>query len=97
MDTTDYLLKLGILKKELENLKEGFSKFKPLTDWNKVRIDPLLAHLGNLMTSIQFFPNSIEGQLIETDIKYFTENINGLTVVLKSEEDFMRSRNAVHK
>jgi hypothetical protein len=97
MDTKQYLSKLEDLKKEFEELKDAFSKFNPLTDWNKVRIDPLLRHLGNLMTLIQSFPNSIKEQLVEADVNYFQQNIYGLKSVLKSEQDYMRSRNAVHR
>lgn len=97
MDTTQYLSKLEGLKRELDSLNGDFSKFKPFTDWNKTSVNPLLEQLGNLITVIRSFPGSISEELVEAEVNYFEKNVSGLRIVLKSEQDFMRHRNAVHR
>ena len=92
MDKEGYLFNLTRLKKELEEIRDDFSKFAPLTDWNKIRVNPLLDHLGNLMESLKWFPRSIGEKLLEEDTKYFEKNIKGLRTVLKSEQDFSRNK-----
>jgi hypothetical protein len=92
MDKEGYLFNLKRLKKELEEIKDDFSKFDPLTDWTRAKVNPLLNHVGNLMESLKWFPRSLDEKLLEDDVKYFEENIKGLRIVLKSEQDFSRNK-----
>ena len=73
------------LKKELKEIKGEFSKFKPITDWNKHIIERLMENIE--LTEI-LVKNELFRQFITLDIDYFKKNIEGLKKVLKSEREF---------
>ena len=87
MATINYVTKLEKRKNELEELKENFCMIKPSTDWNHIRIEPLLDYIDKLIRSIQSLPSSIGNNMIEKDLNYFDDNIEGLGEVLNSETE----------
>jgi hypothetical protein len=79
-----YLEELGKIKKGFNGLLETY-KCLPKNDWRIDRISRLLDHLTQLETLIQSnldIPNDI----VDSDIRYFKENLNGLELVLEPEK-----------
>lgn len=87
MATINYVTKLEKRKNELEELKRNFCMIEPSTDWNQIRIEPLLDYIDKLIRSIQSLPSSINNNMIEKDLNYFDDNIEGLGEVLNSETE----------
>jgi hypothetical protein len=87
MATINYVTKLEKRKNELEELKRKFCMIEPSTDWNQIRIEPLLDYIDKLIRSIQSLPSSIGNNMIEKDLNYFDDNIEGLGEVLNSETE----------
>ena len=87
MATINYVTKLEKRKNELEELKRKFCMIEPSTDWNQIRIEPLLDYIDKLIRSIQSLPSSINNNMIEKDLNYFDDNIEGLGEVLNSETE----------
>ena len=87
MATINYVTKLEKRKNELEELKRNFCMIEPSTDWNQIRIEPLLDYIDKLIRSIQSLPSSIGNNMIEKDLNYFDDNIEGLGEVLNSETE----------
>ncbi len=81
------------LRKSLEKLREDFANTGSKTDWTKLRIEPLLRHLGSLeelLESEEFsqeFSRLRKGvELFHSDLVYFRTNVKGLEKVLESEK-----------
>ena len=79
-------------RKELEQLREDFSSIRSKTDWNKLRVDPLLAHarsLERLLQARQFaretsrLPRGVV--MFHSDLVYLRENVKALKAILESE------------
>lgn len=87
MATINYVTKLEKRKNELEELKRKFCMIEPSTDWNQIRIEPLLDYIDKLIRSIQSLPSSIGNNMIEKDLNYFDDNMEGLGEVLNSETE----------
>jgi len=84
MKKEQYLEELGKIKKGFNGLLETY-KCLPKNDWRIDRISRLLDHLTQLETLIQSnldIPNDI----VDSDIRYFKENLNGLELVLEPEK-----------
>lgn len=79
MEVKEYVEKIEKIEKELEELRDVFSKAQNLTtDWNKMRVEPLLNHIRLLLEISRQFPNSLNEEIIKSDVDYFEYNINGL-------------------
>ncbi len=85
------------LRRALRVLKTEFSKIDVRTDWVRLRIDPLLLHLGvleALVRSWEASPLRRGVPMLHSDLVYFRENIRGLQQVLASEKRWsQRQRN----
>lgn len=80
--------KLCELEHELLRIRDEFSEFKPSTDWNRMRVEPLIAHLKLLKGILPDSPTQSIKSYYNLDIEYFKENIEGLKMVLKSEKKY---------
>jgi hypothetical protein len=94
-----YKKELLELRKALEKLRDSFSDLKSKTDWNRLRIDPLLKHLGSLEQllgseefSLEFSRLTKGVKLFHSDLVYFKTNVIGLQEVLESEKKSMGRR-----
>ncbi len=85
MSNRNYVSELKKRRSELEDLKGNFRMIPSSTDWNKIRIVPLLDYIDKLIESIQFLPSSIGNDMIEKDLDYIDYNVEGLRKVLNSE------------
>lgn len=81
------------LRKTLERLSEDFSKLGSKTDWNRLRIEPLLRHLDaleHLLHSREFsheLSRLTKGvELFHSDLEYFRINVKGLEKLLQSQK-----------
>jgi hypothetical protein len=92
----DRVYKKGLpaLRKELERLREDFSKLGSRTDWAKLRIEPLLDHVGSLERLLGSVGFSQEGsrltrgvEMFHSDLVYFRTNVRALEKVLRSEKE----------
>ena len=79
-----YKKDLPALRNALEELRESFSNLNSQTDWNKLRIEPLLKHLRSLeqlLESGEFsreFSRLTRGvELFHSDLEYFRTNVKG--------------------
>jgi hypothetical protein len=88
-----YKAQLPATRKALEKLRENFSELGSKTDWNKLRIEPLLKHVGTLeqqLGSEEFageFSRLRKGvELFHSDLVYFRTNVKGLEKLLQSEK-----------
>lgn len=79
-------------RKALEKLKVDFSVLKSTTDWNTLRVAPLLEHarsLERLLRSPKFAREVTRLRrgvsMFLSDLIYFRDNIKELKVILKSE------------
>lgn len=76
------------LRKTLLNMRKEFSQFDPSTDWVRLRIDPLLAHIDQLKAMVRIWDSSRQSggvPMLHSDLVYFRENVKGLGRVLASE------------
>lgn len=96
----EYKKQLPALKKSLEKLRKDFSNLNSKTDWTKLRIEPLLKHLGSLeqlLASDEFsreFSRLTKGvELFHSDLDYFGKNVKGLENVLQTEKKSPGRRN----
>lgn len=88
-----YVADLPRLRKDLERLKDEFSKLdSPKTDWTRLRIEPLLKHLDTLEHLIRSPEFSQEiarlrmgAGMFHSDLIYLRENVKQLEKVLESE------------
>ncbi len=90
-----HIEKLMEYKKELQNLKNKFSKFKPTTDWNKIRIEPLLEYIGLLEKIARENLDILPEEQFKEDIVYFKKNIDGLNKVLNSEIKYSKAKSNI--
>jgi len=95
-----YKKDLPALKNALEKLREDFSNLSPKTDWTRLRIEPLLKHLGSLehlLESGEFsqeFSRLRKGvELFHSDLEYFRINVKGLEKILRSEKEITGRKN----
>jgi hypothetical protein len=77
---------------ELERLQREFARLDRATDWNKLRIEPVLAHaksLDRLLRSTEFARETARLRrgvgMFHADLVYLRENIRGLKAVLAAE------------
>jgi len=89
-----YKSQIPALRKALEELRENFSNLSPKTDWNGLRIEPLLRHaesLEQLLGSREFsreFSRLTRGVVFfRADLDYLRTNVKGLEKVLQSEKE----------
>lgn len=91
----DHVYKESIpkLRKALEKVRQDFVALRPKTDWNKLRVEPLLKHLDaleQLLKSKKFsqeFSRLRRGvELFHSDLVYFGTNVKGLERLLESEK-----------
>lgn len=80
-------------RRELESVRERFSKLDSDTDWVQLRVDPMLRHLDSLehlLKSRKFsreFARLRKGVvLFHSDLVYLRTNLIGLKKLLRSEE-----------
>jgi len=91
-----YRSDLPRLRKILLNMKKELSQMGPSTDWVRLRIDPLLAHVDQLRAMIRIWDSSRRRggvPMLHSDLIYFRENVKGLKLVLASE----RRRSRKHR
>ena len=81
----------------LEELKRQFSRLDSKTDWDKLRIEPLLEHartLGRLLRSPRFSRETSRLRrgvvMFHSDLIYLRENVRALKVILKAESKSIR-------
>jgi predicted RNase H-like nuclease (RuvC/YqgF family) len=80
-------------RKTLERLKAEFSKLHSQTDWNKLRVEPLLQHVKQLEQRLksQGSTRLTKGvRLFHSDLVYLRENVNGLKEILQSEKESLQ-------
>lgn len=90
-NVVDRVYKAGLpaARRELEKLKKEFSALSSRTDWNRLRVEPLLRHVKVLEQQLRSQGSSrlTKGvRLFHSDLVYFRENLNGLKEVLRSEK-----------
>ena len=88
-----YKHSLPELRNALERLREDFATLDSKTDWNKLRIEPLLRHLESLEELLGSGKFSRESsrltkgvELFHSDLVYFGANVKGLKKILQSEK-----------
>jgi hypothetical protein len=81
----------------LEKLRENFSELNSRTDWNRLRVEPLLTHLESLehlLKSAEFSQELLRltrgVELFHSDLVYFRTNVKGLKKILQSEKKSLR-------
>jgi len=83
---------ISATRKALEELKEEFAGLGSSTDWNKLRVEPLLDHvrsLERLLRSPKFsrersrLPRGVV--MFHSDLIYLRENVKALKAILESE------------
>ena len=100
-----YKSALPRLRADLEKLRQEFASLGPKkTDWNELRVEPLLRHLDSLerlLHSDGFLEESSRLRkgvgLFHSDLVYLRGNVKGLKKVLQSERahrKLVRSRAA---
>ena len=79
-------------RKELEKLRQGFSGLPSKTDWNRLRVEPLLAHAKSLERLLQSRRFSRETSrlprgvvMFHSDLVYLRENVKALKAIFESE------------
>jgi hypothetical protein len=76
-------------RRALEKLRAEFSKLHSKTDWNRLRVEPLLQHVKQLERRLksQGTERLQKGvKLFHSDLVYLRENVNGLKQILESEQ-----------
>jgi len=81
-------------RKALEDLERGFSRSEAATDWNALRVRPLLEHARNLerlLLSPRFARETSRLRtgvvMFHSDLVYLRENIKALRGILKSARE----------
>jgi len=94
-----YKKDLPELRNALERLRENFSNLSSKTNWTKLRIEPLLKHLGSLEQLLESREFSRElsrltkgVELFHSDLVYFKKNVEGLEKILQSEKKIQSRR-----
>jgi len=89
----EYIKNLENLKNDLEKIKEEVENIKISTDWNSLRVIPLLNYIDVLIKALSSYPyeeflneNFIE--IIKLDLEYFSKNLEGLKKLLDSEKKY---------
>lgn len=83
------------LRRDLLELKAEFAKIDPATDWTRLRIDPLLAHLELLEALVPSWGEArLRGAvpMLHADLVYLRENVRGLKAVLVTERKWSERR-----
>lgn len=87
-----YKASLPRMRQELERLREGFSQVEPRTDWGRLRVEPLLAHVRSLERLLGSRDFSREGArlskgvvMFHADLVYLRTNLQALKQLLESE------------
>jgi len=83
-----YRSDLPRLRRTLVNLRKDFARIDPPTDWVRLRIDPLLAHLERLKAMVQSWESSrVRGAvpMLHSDLVYLRQNVRRLERILVSE------------
>ena len=83
-----YRTNLPSLRKSLLNMRREFSALDTSTDWVRLRVDPLLAHIDQLRAMIGIWDSSRHRgavPLLHADLVYFRKNVRGLRRVLAVE------------
>lgn len=85
-----YKADLPALRKRLELLRENFSRLRLKTNWNKLRIDPLLKHamsLERVWSAEEFSQESSRltrgVAMFHSDLVYFRTNVRALEEALE--------------
>jgi len=88
-----YKKQLPEFREALVKLREDFSKLRSKTDWNGLRIEPLLRHLESLEHLLeseeysQEFSRLTKGvRLFHSDLVYFRTNVKGLKKIVQAEK-----------
>ena len=75
---------------ELEDLKAGFAAIEPKTDWTRLRIEPLLKHVGSLegILKSKRFAGEVSRlrrgvSMFRSDLVYLRHNIRELRETLR--------------
>lgn len=83
-----YRSDLPRLRKILLKMRKEFVEIGAPTDWVRIRIDPLLAHLEQLNRMVRIWDSARRQQgvsMLHSDLVYFRENVIGLERVLAAE------------
>lgn len=77
----------------LRDLKREFSELRPRTDWNRLRVEPLLKHVESLQAILESPRFSQEVSrltrgtpMFHSDLAYLRENVKALQDVLRREK-----------
>lgn len=83
----------GKFRTELEELRDGFAETRPKTDWNRLRIEPLLKHVDSLEAILKSRRFSVEVSrltrgvsMFHSDLVYLRHNIQELRKLLRSAQ-----------
>ncbi len=93
-----YRTDLPRIRMNLLNMRREFSALDPSTDWVRLRVDPLLAHLDQLRAMIRIWDFSRHRgsvTLLHADLVYFRNNVRGLQRVLSSERRMSRRKRRI--
>jgi hypothetical protein len=79
---------------DLQGLKKGFASLKPKTDWNRLRIEPLLQHVDALEAIVKSKRFESEASrlrrgvsMFHSDLVYLRHNIRELKEALRLERN----------
>jgi hypothetical protein len=93
-----YRADLPELRKSLLDLRRDFFDLDTSTDWVRLRINPLLAHIDQLRAVIRIWDSSrLRGAvpLLHADLVYFRNNVRGLRRILASEQRMSRKQRGI--
>ena len=82
-----YRSELPRLRRTLRKMRSEFSRIHPSTDWVRLRIDPLLAHIDRLGARVRIWDSSPQRggvPMLHSDLVYLRENVKHLRKVLGS-------------
>jgi hypothetical protein len=89
-----YKASLPTLRRDLENLRDGFAQLGSRTDWSELRIEPLLQHLDSLARPLRSERFSREFArlrrgvaMFHSDLVYLRTNVKELEKVLQHEKE----------
>ncbi len=93
-----YKADLPRLREALEELKSEFSQLGPTrTDWTRLRINPLLNHVGSLEKILESEEFSREASRLRrgvvffhSDLVYLRQNVKELRALLESEKKSLK-------
>jgi hypothetical protein len=95
-----YRSDLPRLRKTLLNIRKDFSQIDPSTDWVRLRVDPLLAHVDQLGAMLRAWDSSRQSgvvPMLHSDLVYFRQNVKGLKRVLASETKRFRKQRSSNR